>query len=31
VRLPIYFDLSDGEVEEIADVVLDFYRIRHAA
>ncbi len=31
VRLPIYFDLSDREVEEIADVVLDFYRIRHAA
>ncbi len=26
LRLPMYFDLTDQEVEEVASVVLDFYR-----
>ena len=26
VRLPMYFDLSDAEVDEVAGAVLDFYR-----
>jgi len=30
VRLPMYFDLTDQEVEEVASVVLDFYRTPHA-
>jgi dTDP-4-amino-4,6-dideoxygalactose transaminase len=30
LRLPMYFDLTDREVEEVASVVLDFYRTRHA-
>jgi dTDP-4-amino-4,6-dideoxygalactose transaminase len=30
LRLPMYFDLTDWEVEEVASVVLDFYRTRHA-
>lgn len=30
VRLPMYFDLTDHEVVEVADAVLDFYRTRHA-
>jgi dTDP-4-amino-4,6-dideoxygalactose transaminase len=29
LRLPMYFDLTDEEVEEVAGVVLDFYRTRH--
>jgi dTDP-4-amino-4,6-dideoxygalactose transaminase len=29
LRLPMYFDLTDQEVEEVANVVLDFYRTRH--
>src|SRR5262249_9719646 len=29
LRLPMYFDLTDWEVEEVASVVLDFYRTRH--
>jgi dTDP-4-amino-4,6-dideoxygalactose transaminase len=30
LRLPMYFDLTDQEVEEVAGLVLDFYRTRHA-
>jgi dTDP-4-amino-4,6-dideoxygalactose transaminase len=30
LRLPMYFDLTDQEVEEVASVVLDFYRTRNA-
>lgn len=30
LRLPMYFDLDDWEVEEVARIVLDFYRMRHA-
>jgi len=30
LRLPMYFDLNDWEVEEVASTVLDFYRTRHA-
>jgi dTDP-4-amino-4,6-dideoxygalactose transaminase len=30
LRLPMYFDLNDWEVEEVASIVLDFYRTRHA-
>jgi dTDP-4-amino-4,6-dideoxygalactose transaminase len=30
VRMPMYFDLTDWEVEEVASIVLDFYRTRHA-
>jgi dTDP-4-amino-4,6-dideoxygalactose transaminase len=30
LRLPMYFDLTDQEVEEVASRVLDFYRTRHA-
>jgi dTDP-4-amino-4,6-dideoxygalactose transaminase len=30
LRLPMYFDLTDWEVEEVASMVLDFYRTRHA-
>ena len=30
LRLPMYFDLTDQEVEEVASLVLDFYRTRHA-
>jgi dTDP-4-amino-4,6-dideoxygalactose transaminase len=30
LRLPMYFDLTDWEVEAVASVVLDFYRTRHA-
>jgi dTDP-4-amino-4,6-dideoxygalactose transaminase len=29
LRLPMYFDLTDHEVEEVAAVVLDFYRTHH--
>jgi dTDP-4-amino-4,6-dideoxygalactose transaminase len=29
LRLPMYFDLTDQEVEEVAGHVLDFYRTRH--
>lgn len=29
LRLPMYFDLTDQEVEEVAGVVLDFYRTHH--
>jgi dTDP-4-amino-4,6-dideoxygalactose transaminase len=29
LRLLMYFDLTDQEVEEVASVVLDFYRTRH--
>jgi len=29
VRLPMYFDLTDQEVDEVAGLVLDFYRTRH--
>ena len=29
VRLPMYYDLTDPEVEEVANVVLDFFRTRH--
>lgn len=29
LRLPMYFDLTDPQVEEVASVVLDFYRTRH--
>jgi hypothetical protein len=28
--LPMYFDLTDREVEEVASTVLDSYRTRHA-
>jgi dTDP-4-amino-4,6-dideoxygalactose transaminase len=28
LRLPMYFDLTDWEVEEVANLVLDFYRSR---
>ncbi|KAA1252044.1 dTDP-4-amino-4,6-dideoxygalactose transaminase [Mycobacterium simiae] len=28
VRLPMYFDLSDQDVEEVASIVLDFYQTR---
>jgi dTDP-4-amino-4,6-dideoxygalactose transaminase len=28
LRLPMYFDLTDPEVEEVASAVLDFYRTR---
>ncbi len=30
LRLPMYFDLTDQQVEEVASLVLDFYRTRHA-
>jgi dTDP-4-amino-4,6-dideoxygalactose transaminase len=30
LRLPMYFDLTDRDVEEVANSVLDFYRARHA-
>jgi dTDP-4-amino-4,6-dideoxygalactose transaminase len=30
LRFPMYFDLTDEDVEEVASVVLDFYRTRHA-
>ncbi|MGH2387712.1 MAG: dTDP-4-amino-4,6-dideoxygalactose transaminase [Chloroflexota bacterium] len=30
LRLPMYFDLTDREVDEVAGIVLDFYRTRHA-
>lgn len=30
VRLPMYFDLTDHEVEEVASAVLDFYRTLHS-
>ena len=30
LRLPMYFDLTDREVEEVASVVLDFYQSRYA-
>jgi dTDP-4-amino-4,6-dideoxygalactose transaminase len=30
LRLPMYFDLTDEEVEEVARMVLEFYRTRHA-
>jgi dTDP-4-amino-4,6-dideoxygalactose transaminase len=30
LRLPMYFDLTDAEVEEVASSVLDFYRTPHA-
>jgi dTDP-4-amino-4,6-dideoxygalactose transaminase len=30
LRLPMYYDLTDPEVEEVASSVLDFYRSRHA-
>jgi dTDP-4-amino-4,6-dideoxygalactose transaminase len=30
LRLPMYFDLNDWEVEEVANMVLDFYRTRRA-
>jgi dTDP-4-amino-4,6-dideoxygalactose transaminase len=30
LRLPMYFDLTDQEVEEVASLVLDFYRTHHA-
>ncbi|MBW0017778.1 MAG: dTDP-4-amino-4,6-dideoxygalactose transaminase [Mycobacterium sp.] len=29
LRLPIYFDLTDNEVEEVANSVLEFYRARN--
>jgi dTDP-4-amino-4,6-dideoxygalactose transaminase len=29
VRLPMYFDLSDSEVDEVAASVLGFYRARY--
>jgi dTDP-4-amino-4,6-dideoxygalactose transaminase len=29
LRLPMYFDLTDHEVEEVASAVQDFYRTRH--
>ncbi|MGO4442768.1 dTDP-4-amino-4,6-dideoxygalactose transaminase [Mycobacterium sp. 2YAF39] len=29
LRLPMYFDLTDPEVEEVTSAVLDFYRTRH--
>jgi dTDP-4-amino-4,6-dideoxygalactose transaminase len=29
LRLPMYFDLTDQEVEEVASAVLNFYRTRH--
>jgi dTDP-4-amino-4,6-dideoxygalactose transaminase len=29
LRLPMYFDLTDQEVEEVASAVLDFYRTCH--
>ncbi|OBH58743.1 dTDP-4-amino-4,6-dideoxygalactose transaminase [Mycobacterium sp. E2479] len=30
VRLPMYFDLTDQEVEEVAGLVLDFYQTHHS-
>jgi dTDP-4-amino-4,6-dideoxygalactose transaminase len=30
LRLPMYFDLTDHQAEEVASNVLDFYRTRHA-
>jgi dTDP-4-amino-4,6-dideoxygalactose transaminase len=30
LRLPMYYDLADHEVEEVASSVLDFYRVRYA-
>ena len=30
LRLPMYFDLTDRDVETVANSVLDFYRTRHA-
>jgi len=30
LRLPMYYDLTDWDVEEVASAVLDFYRSRHA-
>ncbi|MDP7720886.1 dTDP-4-amino-4,6-dideoxygalactose transaminase [Mycobacterium sp. TY814] len=30
VRLPMYYDLTDHEVEEVANAVMDFYRIHNA-
>jgi dTDP-4-amino-4,6-dideoxygalactose transaminase len=30
LRLPMYYDLTDWDVEEVASAVLDFYRTRHA-
>jgi dTDP-4-amino-4,6-dideoxygalactose transaminase len=30
LRLPMYFDLTDQEVDEVASLVLDFYQTRHA-
>ncbi|MGO9103433.1 MAG: dTDP-4-amino-4,6-dideoxygalactose transaminase [Mycobacterium sp.] len=30
LRLPMYFDLTDWEVEEVANLVLDFYQSRSA-
>jgi dTDP-4-amino-4,6-dideoxygalactose transaminase len=30
LRLPMYFDLTDREVEEVASIVLDFYQTRQA-
>jgi dTDP-4-amino-4,6-dideoxygalactose transaminase len=30
LRLPMYFDLTDPEVEEVASLVLDFYQTRYA-
>ena len=30
LRLPMYFDLTDNDVEEVANSVLEFYRARHA-
>ncbi|MGD1253674.1 dTDP-4-amino-4,6-dideoxygalactose transaminase [Mycobacterium seoulense] len=29
LRLPMYFDLTDEEVQEVADTVLEFYRTAH--
>ena len=29
LRLPMFFDLTDYEVEEVANAVLDFYRTCH--
>lgn len=31
LRLPMYFDLTDQQVEEVANAVLEFYRARHPA
>jgi dTDP-4-amino-4,6-dideoxygalactose transaminase len=30
LRLPMYFDLTDREVEEVASMILDFYLTRNA-